>query len=449
VTGMGVYCAAGASVDELWRRVSLGLPNNTEYSWADKFDRHSYPVFLAPEINTRDPILHAARKMDRSVQMAMLAAQQAIAHAAIPKNYFLADRMGVIVGTSRGPWIKCVEAHERMALRKYHHSDKPTGDQTNPKARPDKNEGILSEKGFDGGVNNMPGYPKSSLALPSLAVNTTFSCIAGVLAQTFQFKGPSLTVSAACASGAVAIALGAQQILMGLSDAVLVGGTEAPIHPSLIAQFAAGGLLAIDEHPSRACKPFDRMRNGLVLGEGAAFLLLESISSVKKRRARVLGQLAGWAYNNDGAGRIGLTPSGDGLLRTMNSAINLAGVSTEQIDYINAHGTGTVLNDRTEAASVRRFSENNPQIPCGSTKPITGHCLGATAAIEAVISVAALEHQLIPPTINYEHPDPECPLDVVPVIARKKQLSTVMTNSLGFWGNYASLVFRRMDAPLI
>jgi 3-oxoacyl-[acyl-carrier-protein] synthase II len=246
-------------------------------------------------------------------------------------------------------------------------------------------------------------------------------------------------VAASCASAAVAIAQGAEQILLGKVDAVLVGGTEAPLQAEALRQYKAAGVLATHEHPAEACRPFDLARNGLVLGEGSAFLFLESLDSARRRGARPLGHLRGWSYASEASSRT--ATAGAGLVHVMNEALRLAHLAPSAIDYINLHGTGTEQGDFAEAEAVAEVFHEHPDVPCSSTKPITGHCLGATPALEAVISIEALRAQRIPLSANCPNQDPCCRIHLQKDAARPAALRNVMSNSLGFWGQYASLVF--------
>jgi 3-oxoacyl-[acyl-carrier-protein] synthase II len=337
------------------------------------------------------------RKADRCVQLAWLAADQAWRQAALAEIYPPA-RLGVMVGSSRGPADKRVE--NRLAGRHK--------------------------------------YP------PSLSANTTFAVLSGALAQTFKLKGPGATVSATCASAAFVIGLAAEQILLGKADAMLVGGAETPLQPAVLAQLQSAGVLAEHAEAAHACRPFDRARNGLVPGEGGAFLILESAAGAAKRGAAVLAHLAGWSLSLEDSGRTGVDEAGAGLVRVMAEALQLAGLDAENIDYINAHGTGTRLNDAAEARAIGQlFGARAAVVPCSSTKPVTGHCLGATPALEAIICLEAMRHGMIPPTANCQQPDPACAIHMQPLIAKPAAIATVMSNSLGFWGYQASLIFQK------
>ncbi|PZR73497.1 MAG: hypothetical protein DLM52_10985 [Chthoniobacterales bacterium] len=257
---------------------------------------------------------------------------------------------------------------------------------------------------------------------PSIASDSTFGSLTGALAQSFKLEGPGASISATCASGAVAIALGAEQILLGHADAMLVGGTEAPLYPPLLEQLQATGVIGFNEDASQTCRPFDVNRNGTVVGEGSAFLVLESARAAQTRGVDTLARLVGWALTLDNCGRTGVSQEGSALRRTMEQALQLANLSSNDIDYINAHGTGTKLNDAGEANSIKALIDGK-EVSCSSTKPITGHCLGATPALEAILSVEALRRQVIPPTANCLSQDPLCAINVQPLAPRPAPLA--------------------------
>jgi 3-oxoacyl-[acyl-carrier-protein] synthase II len=234
------------------------------------------------------------------------------------------------------------------------------------------------------------------------------------------------------------------QILAGEADVMIAGGTEAPLVGAVIEPFREAGILAHHEDPRRACRPFDVSRNGMLLGEGAAFLVLETEELARRRGAEPIARLLGWAMTADAHGRTSPRNDAAGLIRAMIGAMRRARISPEAVDYINLHGTGTVLNDRVEALALRHvFGSQTKNVPGSSTKPVTGHCLGATPALEAVVAIQSLLHQEMPPTINHEQPDKSCAWDVVPQHSRPARLETVLSISQGFWGNNAALVFGR------
>ncbi|HWC61875.1 MAG TPA: beta-ketoacyl-[acyl-carrier-protein] synthase family protein, partial [Verrucomicrobiae bacterium] len=249
-----------------------------------------------------------------------------------------------------------------------------------------------------------------------------------------------------CASAAFAIGLAAEQILLGKTDAVLVGGAEAPLHAVILAQLQASGVLGSHADAAQACRPFDVTRNGMVLGEGSAFLVLESARLASRRGAKPLARLTGWSMSTDSSGRTGMREDGSSVVHAMQEALDLAQLSPRDIGYVNAHGSGTVLNDFAEASALKKlFGEYG--VPCSSTKPVTGHCLGATPALAAVLCIEALRHQQLPPAVNCAQPDPQCPVQLVTRQTRPAPFTSVLTNSVGFWGYHASLIFSTGSVP--
>ncbi len=401
VTGLGVATAAGDSPETLWRAVVRGESPAISYADPTVPGSPAIPACVVP-----GPAAEALRrlrshKMDRCVQIALEAAVRCVADAG------LADRnpddgvMGVMAGTSRGPMGKWTESLDLAR----------------------------------GGRRELP---------PTLAANSTLASLGGALSMALGAQGPCLTVSATCASSAYAIALAAQQIVLGEADIMIAGGADAPLQDAVIRQTLATGILGSHADPRRACRPFDATRNGTLIGEGAAFLVLESMDSARRRGAPVLARLLGWAMGSDTTHRTSPREDGDGLVRAMRRALVVAGLDAADIDHVNAHGTGTTLNDRVEALALHRLlGDRLHRVPCSSTKPVTGHCLGASAALEAVLAVLSLRDQLAPPTANCLEPDPECRLDVVTGEARPMRMRVAMSNSLGFWGKNASLLFGR------
>jgi 3-oxoacyl-(acyl-carrier-protein) synthase len=226
-----------------------------------------------------------------------------------------------------------------------------------------------------------------------------------------------------------------------MADIVLAGVAEAPLHDVLLAQLASAGVLGTNPDPARACLPFDANRNGTVVGEGAAFLVLESLGSARRRGARVYARFAGWSMNSEPAQRTGISERSEGLQRAMRRAVSMAGLTFADLDYINAHGTGTAMNDRAESLAIAQCNTGQKKVRTSSTKAVTGHCMGAGSAIEAVISILALERQILPPSANCFTQADDCPVELVRDSSRPAEVRAVLTNSLGFWGNHASLVF--------
>ncbi len=399
VTGLGAFTAAGPGVERLWESVCRGV--SPAQPFQPNGEHNPYIVCRAPDPENPGPELSRIRHMDRSVQLAGAAACEAWRDAGLESIEIAEARSAIFAGTSRGPLGTILDAQAHL----------DAGQQIRP----------------------------------SVATNSTITGLSGALSNVFAIDGTALTVSAACASGAAAIALAAQQIRSGMADVALAGGAEAPLHEVLLAQLKGAGVMGSNPDPALACRPFDSSRDGTVIGEGAAFLVLESLGSARRRGARIYAQLAGWAVNSEPAQRTGISDQSAGLRRTMSSAAGMAGLAFAELDYINAHGTGTPLNDRAESLAIVRCSAGANKVRTSSTKAVTGHCMGAGSAIEAVISVLALEHQTLPPSANCFEQAADCPVSLVLGEALPCAVRSVLTNSLGFWGSHASLVFR--EAP--
>jgi 3-oxoacyl-(acyl-carrier-protein) synthase len=393
ITGMGAVSAAGASVGALWGAAEAGrsLARGLE------FEEGNFAGCVVPEQAMGKWSGSLMRKADRSAQLAVTAAREAWGQSGFSAGDIAPERIAVMAGTSRGPVGKILESAGRVRVDRV---------------------------------------------LPSSAASSTIASLSGSLAVALGACGPSLTVSAACASAATAIALAAEQLLLGNADVALAGGAEAPLHPVVLAQLRAAGVLGEAERAERICRPFDASRNGTVLGEGAAFLVLETEAGAKRRGAAMLARLSGWGIGAESGERTGISEDAASLVRVMWQALSRAGLSPTEIGYVNAHGTGTELNDRQETVACKSvFGENTP--PCSSIKPVTGHCMGAAAALEAVVCIEALRRGILPPTPNWETADPECALDIIAGSARRVPVKHVVSNSSGFWGNNAALIFSK------
>lgn len=399
VTGTGAVSVAGRGDDLLWQRALEGR------GLARKPADSENPYPLCPVPDAIDALIpRRARRMDPATGLAMIAALDALADAGLAPAGEHA-RLGVVGATSRGPMQKWIEARQRVEAGKR--------------------------------------------MLPSLAAHSTISCQSGAIAQEVGARGPSMTLSATCASAATAIAAAAEQILLGKADIMLAGGADCGTDPLIVAQMAAAGVLG--SHPDRdslACRPFHRKRNGMVLGAGAGFVVLESARSVEARSARALGVLAGWGTATGTGGRTAVEDDGSGLLQAMREALRMAGCRADEIGYVNAHGTGTPLNDRGEIAAYRQlFGDRPAPAAVSSTKPVTGHCLGATGALEAILTLRALDAGVAPPTPGLDHPEAEflqCSgLELVRGAPAPVSGDFAMSNASGFWSQHASLIFRR------
>jgi 3-oxoacyl-[acyl-carrier-protein] synthase II len=260
-------------------------------------------------------------------------------------------------------------------------------------------------------------------------------------------KGPNISVATACAAGAHAIGDACNTILRGQADAMITGGVESVITPTCVAGFNAMKALSTrNDDPQKASRPFDRDRDGFVVGEGAGILILEELDHALDRGATILAEMAGYGQSGDGYHMTSPSPDGDGMIRCMQAALDSAGITCEAIDYINAHGTSTPLNDLYETRAIKKvFGDFAPRIPISSTKSMTGHLLGGAGGIETAFTVLALKNSIIPPTINLENPGEECDLDYVPKVARQADIAYAMSNSFGFGGTNASLVVKRYE----
>ena len=404
VTGIGLVTPVGVGNDATWQAVCEGRSGVHRVT---KFDPTEHKTQIAAEINGFDPELYMnakeARKTDTFIQYAVTAAKFALEDSGLEITEELSPRMGTIIGSGIGG----METYVNTVL-------------------------MMNEKG--------PGRLS-----PFFITNIINNMAAGYVSIFFNAKGPNCCTTTACAASAHAIGYAAQAIRNGEADAMFAGGTEAPVIPLTFAGFNAMRALSTrNDEPSKASRPFDKERDGFIIGEGSGMLILEELESAKKRGAHIYAEIVGYGMSSD-ASHI-TAPSLDGPERCMKAALHDGEVNPDEVDYINAHGTSTPLNDANETNAIKQvFGERAYKIPVSSTKSMTGHLLGAAGAVEAAFSVLALEHGILPPTINYEFPDPECDLDYVPNQAREARIRTVLSNSFGFGGTNASLIFRKID----
>lgn len=391
ITGMGAVSAAGFGVDQLWNASLVGSRNR---EWVDFGEQGRYLVAPVRGLEEHQSPIASLRKLDRSARLAHIAVNEALAQAGIAEGH---GRIGVAVGSSRGPFLKQLEAISAL---------------------------------------------KKERVRPLLAATSTIASLSGSIAQHWKLDGPTLTVSSACASGAHALAVAADKILLGDADIMIAGGTEACLHPAIMAPLRAAGVLGENQNDELVCQPFDAARNGILLGEGAGFLVLESAKSARARGVSPLASLGGWSCGSDSFGRTNVDPTGIPLFRTMSKALETS--HQKKVEYVNAHGTGTIQNDLAEARAIARLSSHQDfSISVSSTKPITGHCLGATAALEAIIAISSLQKQIVPPTTGCLTKDQDCKVDVVVKGPRSQEINATISNSLGFWSHFASLLFEK------
>lgn len=404
ITGIGAISAIGKSADQNWNNAINGISGVGPLT---QFDASNFLVKIACEVKdfTPDDYMPSkeARRRDRFEQFAAVAADEALRQSGITEYKMNPDRIGVFISSAIGGL------------------------------------NILQESIS---IVNTDGPRKiSPFAIPMLMSNGA----AGLVAIDYGFQGPCYSICSACASGADGIGIGMIMIKSGLIDAAVVGGSEATITPVGVAAFdRVGALSRRNEDYSMTPQPFDRNRDGLVMGEGAAVLVLESEQHARKRGVTILAELAGYGSTADAYHITAPAEDGDGGARAIRQALYSSGLNFVDVDYINAHGTATVLNDLAETRAIKSaFGDMAYKIPISSTKSMTGHMMGATGAVEAVFCVYIVRENILPPTIHYETPDPECDLDYIPNNAREKIVNVVISNSFGFGGHNAVLAIKK------
>jgi 3-oxoacyl-[acyl-carrier-protein] synthase II len=401
ITGLGTLNPLGQDTTTTWEAIRAGQSGIGPITL---FDAAAYETRIAGEVKGFDPVARfgrkEARRMARLTQLALAATDEALADAGWKETAIARDRTGVIVGSGMGALDPIHEAAD-----------------------------TLRERG--------PGRV-SPFFVPMMLADTP----AALISITYGLTGPNLAVYTACATGNNALGEAAATIRRGAADVMIAGGTEACILPLAMAGFGSMGAISTrNEEPARASRPFDAGRDGFVVSEGAAVLVLEEREHALARGATVHGELLGYGTSADAYHITMPGEAGEGAAESMRAALRDAGLTPANIDYINAHGTSTPLNDRAETAAIKRlFGERAYEIPVSSTKSMTGHLLGAGGALEAIICLLALRDGLVPPTINYEQPDPACDLDYVPNTARSAVLHAVMSNAFGLGGHNATLI---------
>ncbi len=372
-----------------------------------QFDASEFPVRIAGEVTDFDPTEHVsaktARNLDRAVLFALASAKEALADAGV--NGYEPERVGVVVGSCVGGINQSLQQWE-----------------------------TLKERGW-------------SRLSPFFLANFLVDSPGGQLALELGLKGPNFAVVSACATGSSSIGEGANLIRDGHADAVLAGGTEGAINPLILGGFCAMRGLAIENgNPARASRPFDAGRNGFVMSEGAAVLMLEEYDAAQARGARIYAEFLGHGTSNDAYHMAQPDPSAAGVVAMIRQALATAGVAPEDVDYVNAHGTGTPLGDVAETKALKDvFGDHAYDLAVSSTKSMVGHMFGAAGAVEAMASVLAIHHGIIPPTINYDEPDPDCDLDYVPNEAREAKIDVALSNAMGLGGHNACVLVGRAD----
>jgi len=405
VTGLGAVTPIGNDVASYWDGLSSG---RNGVAGITLFDASRHACRFAAEVKGFDPSgwlePKESKRWDRFCQFGVVAAKQAVAHAGLTIDETNQHRVGTAIGSGVGGLLMMeTQAH------------------------------VLNDRGPD---------RVSPFCVPMMIPNMA----TGLAAIALGAKGPSSAVATACAAGSNAIGDAFRLIQLGLADVMVAGGAESAITPLGVAGFASAKALSFrNDDPATASRPFDAERNGFVIGEGAGVLVLESLDHAKARGAQILAEVVGYGMTCDAHHITSPSPGGIGGAEAMRLALRDAQLEPEAVDYVNAHGTSTQANDSNETSAIKSaLGERAYRIPVSSTKSMTGHLLGGSGGIEAVAAILAIEHNLVPPTINYQNPDPACDLDVVPNQAREHTLNVVLSNSFGFGGHNVCLAFRRM-----
>lgn len=406
-TGMGLISPLGIGLELFWDSLINGRSGIVPIS---RFDAKDLPTRIAGEVQDFDPLLYIekkeARRMDRFTQFAISTTKMAVEDANLKMDSLDKTRVGVVLGTGIGGTETFEEQHK-----------------------------TLLEKG--------PGRV-SPFFVPMMIANMA----AGQISIFLDAHGPNFTVISACASATNAIGEAMKLIQRGDADVVVTGGSEAALTPMSMAGFCAMKAMSTNnDNPSKASRPFEQNRDGFILSEGAGILILESLEHALKRNAKIYGEIAGYGCTADAFHITAPASDGRGAARAMELALKDAGIQSQDIQYINAHGTSTELNDKLETMAIKQiFGETAKRIPISSTKSMTGHLLGAAGAIEAIACLLTINNNIIPPTINYETADPDCDLDYVPNKARRASVAVALSNSFGFGGHNASIVLKGYGA---
>ncbi|MHB8894306.1 MAG: beta-ketoacyl-ACP synthase II [Candidatus Geothermincolia bacterium] len=405
VTGIGALTPIGSGKEAYWRGLASGASGVTRIS---TFDTADYSTRIAGEVKDFEPLdfieKKEARRMDRFSQFAVAASRMALEDAGLPASD-LGPECGVLIATGIGG-LSTLEAQHTVLLEKGPRRINP-------------------------------------LTIPMIIPNMASAQVA----ITFGARGPCTTVVTACAAGSNGIGDAFEVVRRGDAEVMIAGGSEACISPVSVAGFGIMGALSRrNDDPAAASRPFDKERDGFVIGEAAGTVILEERQRAEARGAHIYAEVAGYGMAGEAVHVTGLAPDGDGLVRAMTAALEQAGVDPAEVDYVNAHGTSTPLNDPVETLAVKRvFGDRAAGIPVSSTKSMTGHCLGAAGAIEIIACLMAIERGVVPPTINQEFGDPDCDLDYVPNRAREMDVRVAVSNSQGFGGHSASLLVRALN----
>jgi 3-oxoacyl-[acyl-carrier-protein] synthase II len=404
ITGIGAVSPVGNDATSTWE---AALAGRSGIDSIQSFDTDGFEVTIAGEVKDFDPSGLArpkeVKRLDRNVLFALSAAKEALGDAGI--NGFSPERVGIVVGCCIGGFNELMRQHE-----------------------------ILRDRGPD---RVSPNF------LPNILVDSP----SGQIAIELGIRGPNYAVVSACATGSHAIGEASELIQNGHVDAVLAGGTESCIHPLILAGFSnMRGLAAGNGDPTKASRPFDATREGFVMAEGAGVVVLEELEAAQKRGARVYAEVLSYGASNDAYHMAAPDPDSVGVVEMMRNALERGGISPTDVDYINAHGTSTPLGDVAETKAIKEvFGAHAYELAVSSTKSVMGHTFGAAGAIEAIMCTLAVHHGVIPPTINYEHPDPECDLDYVPNEAREADVRVALSNAMGLGGHNGCVLVGRVD----
>ncbi len=406
VTGMGTVCPLGNNWRDAWQGM---IDGRSGIGPLTQFDVSQFEVRIGGEVRDFRPEeaipVKELRRMDRNAQYAVVSALEAVAESGLVINEDNREDIGVIFGSAGGGYGLLLEQNE---------------------------------------IFQKSGYKRVS---PFLISNILPDAASGHVAIALGAAGPNMAVASACSTGSGAIGEAWETIRRGDAEAIISGGTDNPLLPVLLAGFHALRALANDaEHPERACKPFDARRDGFVVGQGAAALVLESLEHAQARGAEIYAEVIGYGTSADAYDMVASLETGRGSAVAMTRALKKAGIDASDVDYINPHGTGTPLNDRAETAAIKlAFGEHAYRLAISSTKSMHGHLMGGAGALEAIASVQTIRTGIIPPTINYEVPDPDCDLDYVPNDARQSDVRVALSNSVGLGGHNACVIFRRYE----
>jgi 3-oxoacyl-[acyl-carrier-protein] synthase II len=406
VTGVGLVCGCGIGTDEVWKSLLAGKSGIGPIT---HFDATNFDCRIAGEVRGFDPLnwieKKEVKKMGRFIQLAIAATDFAMKMSGLEVTPGIADRTGVFISSGIGGFDVIEREHSKY---------------------------------LQGGPGRI-----SPFFIPASIINLA----SGHVSIRYGARGPNTATATACSASAHAVGDAMRLIQNDYAEVMIAGGAEASITPMGVGGFAAMKALSTrNDEPQRASRPFDAERDGFVVGEGSGVLILESLEHAKKRGAKILSELVGYGMSGDAYHITQPAENGDGAYRVINATLKDAGIQPSEVSYLNAHGTSTQIGDAIETTALKRvFGENAKKMPVSSTKSMTGHLLGGAGGLEAGISVLALRDQILPPTINYEHPDPACDLDYVPNHARKADVRYALSNSFGFGGTNASLLFKRWD----